>query len=127
MFTIQTTFLSYITLTKFWKDCCLYNFLEKKEIFSLQFGFRQKYSNTHSFTHLTDKFRREIDKCNYACGVFANFQKRFDTADHHILLKKLEYYGVSTWLQIQIHGLLRTLVTGSSLFQLMVTYQIKSS
>ena len=73
----------------------LYNFLEKKEIiFSLQFGFRQKYSTTHALIHLTDKIRHEIDKGNYACGIFVDFQKAFDTVDHHILLKKLEYYCV---------------------------------
>ena len=75
----------------------LYNFLEKKEIiFSLQFGFHQKYSTTHALIYLTDKIRHEIeiDKGNYACGIFVEFQKAFDTVDHHILLKKLEYYGV---------------------------------
>ena len=73
----------------------LYNFLEKKEIiFSFQFGFRHKYSTTHALIHLVDKIRHEIDKGNYACGIFVDFQKVFDTVDHHILLKKLEYYGV---------------------------------
>ena len=73
----------------------LYNFLEKKEIiFSLQFGFRQKYSTTHALIYLTDKIRHEIDKGNYACGIFVDFQKTFHTVDHHILLKELEYYGV---------------------------------
>ena len=72
----------------------LYNFLEKKEmIFSLQFGFCQKYSTTHALIHLTDKIRHEIDKGNYVCGIFVDFQKAFDTVDHHILPKKLEYYG----------------------------------
>ena len=34
----------------------LYNFLEKKEIiYSLQFGFRQKYCSTHALTHFKDK------------------------------------------------------------------------
>ena len=73
----------------------LYNFLEKKEIiFSLQFGFRQKYSTTHALIHLTYKIRHEIDKGNYACGIFVDFQKAFDTVDHDILLENLEYYGV---------------------------------
>ena len=57
-------------MTKFWKD------------------FR------HALIHLTDKMRHEIDKCSYACGIFVDFQKAFDTVDHHMLLKKLEYYGV---------------------------------
>ena len=69
----------------------LYNFLEKKEIiFSFQYGFQQKYSTTHALMHLTDKVRHEIDKVNYACGIFVDFQKVFDTVDHHIPLKKLE-------------------------------------
>ena len=73
----------------------LYNFLEKNEIiFSLQFGFCHKYSNTHALIKLTDKIRHEIDKGNYACGIFVDFQKASDTVDHHILLKRLEYYGV---------------------------------
>ena len=85
-----------------------YNFLERKEvIFSLQFGFWQKYSTTHTLIHLTDKIRHEIDKGNYACGIFVDFPKAFDTmylwyhiplipytVDHHILLKKLKYCGV---------------------------------
>ena len=73
----------------------LYNFLEKKEIlFSLQFGFRQKYSTIHALIYFTDKIRHEIDKGNYACGIFVDFQKALDTVDRHILLKKLEYYDV---------------------------------
>ena len=35
-----------------------------------------------------------IDKGNYACGVFIDLQKAFDTVDHEILLKKLSYYGI---------------------------------
>ena len=67
----------------------LYNFLEKKEIiFSLQFGFRQKYSTTHVLIYLTDKIRHETDKGNYDCGMFVDFQKAFDTADHHITTEK---------------------------------------
>ena len=67
---------------------------KKEIIFSLHFGFRQKYSTTHALIHLTDKIRHEIDRGNYACRIFVDFQKAFDTVDQHILLKKLEYCGV---------------------------------
>ena len=52
----------------------LYNFLEKKKeiIFLLQFGFRQKYSITHSSIYFIDKIRHEIDKDNHACGTFTD-------------------------------------------------------
>ena len=73
----------------------LYSVLRKTEIiFSLQFGFRQKYSTIHALIHLIYKIRHEIEKGKYVCGIFVEFKKPFNTADHHILLKKLEYYGV---------------------------------
>ena len=63
-------------------------------MFSLQFCFRQKCSTTYGLIHLIDKIRHDIDKGNYAYGIFVDFQKAFETVDHDILLKKLEYYGV---------------------------------
>ena len=62
--------------------------------FSNLFGFPQKYTTTHILIHLTDKIRHEIDKGNYACGIFEGFQKGFDAVDHHKLLKCLECYGI---------------------------------
>ena len=73
----------------------LYSFIEQNElIFPLQFGFRQKHSTSHALIHLTEKIREQLDKGNYGCGIFVDFQKAFDTVDHTILLKKLEHYGI---------------------------------
>ena len=63
-------------------------------IIKLQYGFQQKYLITHALIHWTNKIRLEIDKGNYACGIFADFQKALSTIDHHKQFKKLEYYGV---------------------------------
>ena len=73
----------------------LYKFLEINNlIYSLQFGFRQKHSTSHALIHLTDKIRDQLDKRNFACGIFVDFQKAFDTVDHQILIQKLNYYGI---------------------------------
>ena len=43
---------------------------------------------------LTEDIRNAIDNNKFSCGVFIDLQKAFDTVDHDILLKKLEYYGI---------------------------------
>ena len=73
----------------------LYKFLETNNlIYSLQFGFRQRHSTSHAFIHLTDKIKEQLDKENFACGIFVDFQKAFDTVDHEILIQKLNDHGI---------------------------------
>ena len=94
---VQTTdqYLYSLTLTKFWKGLCITDFVvlfKKKIVYSPKFDFQQKHSTSHALIHITDKIRNETDTGYYACGIFLDFQKAFDTLDHHILLKKLKYY-----------------------------------
>ena len=73
----------------------LYSFLNLHNcIYELQFGFRAKHSTNHALFSLTEMIREALDNSNFACGIFIDLQKAFDTVDHHILLKKLEYYGI---------------------------------
>ena len=73
----------------------IYTFLEKfKCIYELQFGFRKGHSTSHALIDLTEAIRKAIDENKYSVGVFIDLQKAFDTVDHKILLKKLDYYGI---------------------------------
>ena len=73
----------------------MYSFLTLHNcITELQFGVRVKHSTDHALLSLTETIRDALDNSNFACGIFIDLQKAFDTVDHQILLKKLEYYGV---------------------------------
>ena len=69
-------------------------FSDNNLIYLLQFGFRQKYSTVHALISLTENIRKNLDKGNISCGIFVNLQKAFDTAEHDILLSKLEHYVI---------------------------------
>ena len=72
----------------------LYTFLNKNVIYNLQFGFRQQHSTSHALINITENIRKALDDVNIGCGIFADFQKAFDTVDHQILLAKLNHYGI---------------------------------
>ena len=73
----------------------LYSFLDlHKCIYELQFGFRANHSTNHALLSLTESIRDALDNGKFACGIFIDLQKAFDTVDHRILLRKLEYYGI---------------------------------
>ena len=54
---------------------------------------------------------KALDDGNFACGIFVDLHKAFDTVGHSILLSKLCYYG--------IRGL-----TNNGLYQSMVLHQV---
>ena len=73
----------------------VYSFLNKnKSIYDLQFGFRTQNSTTHTLISITEKIRESLDHGKFACSVFVDFQKTFDTVNHNILIQKLAHYGI---------------------------------
>ena len=67
---------------------------EQKILYLKQFGFRKNFSTAHAIINLIDSIENAFDKNNFACGVFIDPKKAFDTVDHEILLKKLWHYGI---------------------------------
>ena len=64
-------------------------------IFSLQFGFRKNHSTNHALISITERIRNAQCNKKYVGGVFVDFQKAFDTVNHHILVRKLKYHGIT--------------------------------
>ena len=70
-------------------------FLSKHEIVSKhQIGFRAKFSTDYAFVDIYDKLINNLDKGLSSCAIFLDLAKAFDSVDHRILLKKLDYYGI---------------------------------
>ena len=87
----------------------LYSFLEEHNCFyKNQFGFRSGHATEHALIEITEKIREALDQKKFACGIFVDLQKAFDTVNHNILLRKLEYYGVRglplSWFKSYLHG-----------------------
>ena len=69
-------------------------FKSSETIYKYQFGFRRHYSTNHALLSITEQIRNALDKNMYACGVFIDLEKAFDTVNHQILLSKLYHYGI---------------------------------
>ena len=74
-------------------------------IYSLQFGYRQKYPITHALINLTESIRQTLDEGSFGCGIF----KR-----HLILLITKSYLTNYNFMESVVY-----VITGLS-----VTYQI---
>ena len=74
---------------------------ESNILFNHQSGFRKAYSTETCLINLTDTIRKELSNGNYVGMVLLDLQKAFDTVDHQILCKKLNFMGVRNieWFQ----------------------------
>ena len=63
----------------------------------------------HALISLTESIKINLDNKKFGCGIFLHLQKAFDTVNRHILLSKLEHYGIrGTALGWSKGGLKRT-------------------
>ena len=84
------------------KDCTS-SYQKNKWLYKYQFGFRENHSTLQALIESVDNIKLDIDDNKIVCGIFADLSKAFNTVDHSILIKKIEYYG--------IRGIAKNLVT----------------
>ena len=71
------------------------DFINKNNILNKhQYGFRKRQSTNQAIIELIEKVNGSIDKSKFTAGIFLDLSKAFDTVNHTILLKKLQYYGI---------------------------------
>ena len=74
----------------------LYKYLtENNLLYCKQFGFQKEHSPEHAILQLVEQINQSFEKNEFTLGMFVDLSKAFDTVDHQILLKKLEYYGIA--------------------------------
>ena len=79
---------------------------DKNILYEFQSGFRTSYSTDTCLIDLQDSIRMEISKGKYVGMVLMDLQKAFDTADHDILLDKLDAMGFdhNEWFKSYLRG-----------------------
>ena len=69
-------------------------FTTNQTLYTKQFGFQKNKSTHRAIIDLQEYILRNAEQFEITCCLFLNTQKAFDSVNHHILLDKLEHYGI---------------------------------
>ena len=73
----------------------IYKYLTNHNLlYNNQFGFHRNHFTYMALNQLVNNITSAIDNRESTAGVFLDLSKAFDTIDHHILLNKLDHYGI---------------------------------
>ena len=54
----------------------------------------ERTTNYHAILSIVEDIHKNLDKNDFVCGVFIDIEKAFDTVNHKILIKKIDFYGI---------------------------------
>lgn len=66
----------------------------KNKLYDGQYGFRTQRSTSDAVMEFTGKVLNGFEQNEITIATFIDLSKAFDTIDHEVMLKKLQYYGV---------------------------------
>ncbi len=70
-------------------------FIDNNLLYGSQYGFRKGHSTEFATLELVDRITVEMDNMNTPINILLDLSKAFNTLDHQVLIKKLEYYGLN--------------------------------
>ena len=70
------------------------NYMTEKVAYSIT-GIRKSYGTQNSLVVMLEKWKRALDKAEYASALFMDFSEAFDTINHDLLIEKRKSYGFS--------------------------------
>ena len=73
----------------------VYGFLTTtQQLYTGQYGFRQQHSCENAICELVSAIVKNQEQKKPTIGIFLDLSKAFDTLSHHILILKLNKYGI---------------------------------
>ena len=73
----------------------MYKYFEENNLFfTSQYGFRTDHSTELAALEVADRIICDMDIGKIPFNIYLDLSKAFNTIDHKILFKKLDYYGI---------------------------------